>query len=135
MSETAPVITESHVHVSAETLETLARDRLVLSAEERRWGRRRVVTEKGRELLLALPTGSLLVAGHVLYVGSGYRSQAYQVAVFAAQVVRWGDEDIANRYSARPGHSQHQLGTTIDFTTSFGAFIRIARPPIAVAHS
>jgi LAS superfamily LD-carboxypeptidase LdcB len=62
--------------------------------------------------------------GHDLYVGSGFRSQAYQEAVFAAQVRRWGDEDTANRYSARPGHSQHQLGTTIDFTNTFAAFRR-----------
>ena len=41
---------------------------------------------------------------------------------FAAQTARWGDQDTANRYSARPGHSQHQLGTTIDFTTDFRAF-------------
>jgi zinc D-Ala-D-Ala carboxypeptidase len=61
-------------------------------------------------------------AGQTLYVGSGFRSQAYQVDVFAAQAARWGDAEIANRYSARPGHSQHQLGTTVDFTTSFGAF-------------
>lgn len=61
-------------------------------------------------------------AGHSLYIGSGFRSQAYQVDVFAAQVARWGDPDVANRYSAQAGHSQHQLGTTIDFTTSFGAF-------------
>lgn len=57
-----------------------------------------------------------------LYVGSGFRSQAYQVAVFAAQIKRWGDAETANRYSAMPGHSQHQLGTTIDFTNTFGAF-------------
>jgi LAS superfamily LD-carboxypeptidase LdcB len=60
--------------------------------------------------------------GQLLYVGSGFRSQAYQVDVFAAQVARWGDEDVANRYSARPGHSQHQLGTTVDFTTDFRSF-------------
>jgi zinc D-Ala-D-Ala carboxypeptidase len=57
-----------------------------------------------------------------VYVGSGFRSQAYQVAVFAAQVARWGSADAANRYSAQPGHSQHQLGTTIDFTDNFRAF-------------
>ena len=61
-------------------------------------------------------------AGFQLYVGSGYRSQGYQVAVFAAQTARWGDAEVANRYSARPGHSQHQLGTTIDFTTDFRSF-------------
>ena len=68
----APVITESHVHASQEQLAKLEKDRLVLSAEERRWGRRRVTTEKGRELLLALPTGSVLTAGHVLHVGDDY---------------------------------------------------------------
>jgi LAS superfamily LD-carboxypeptidase LdcB len=60
--------------------------------------------------------------GYSLYVGSGYRSRSYQVAIFAAQVARWGDEEVANRYSARPGHSQHQLGTTIDFTNDFRSF-------------
>jgi len=57
-----------------------------------------------------------------LYVGSGFRSQAYQEGLFNAQVNRWGDEETANRYSARPGHSQHQLGTTIDFTDAFRSF-------------
>jgi D-alanyl-D-alanine carboxypeptidase len=68
--------------------------------------------------------GAAAEDGVQLYVGSGYRSQAYQSAVFAAQVQRWGDPDTANRYSAQPGHSQHQLGTTIDFTNSFAAFRR-----------
>jgi LAS superfamily LD-carboxypeptidase LdcB len=67
-------------------------------------------------------------AGHNLYVGSGFRSQSYQIDVFAAQVARWGDEETANRYSARPGHSQHQLGTTIDFTTDFRTFRGSAAP-------
>ena len=62
--------------------------------------------------------------GHDLYTGSGFRSEAYQAGVFAAQVKRWGDEETANRYSARPGHSQHQLGTTVDFTSTFAAFRR-----------
>jgi urease accessory protein len=44
------------------------RDVLVLMAEERRWGRRRVVTRAGRELALALRTGSVLRPGDVLHV-------------------------------------------------------------------
>src|SRR5688572_13894252 len=72
MSEGPPVITRSHVHVHDEELSSLERDALVLTAEERRWGRRRVKTEKGRELVLALPTGTVLEAGHVLYVGADY---------------------------------------------------------------
>jgi D-alanyl-D-alanine carboxypeptidase len=57
-----------------------------------------------------------------LYVGSGFRSQAYQAQVFAAQTARFGNPDMAERYSARAGHSQHQLGTTIDFTSAFRGF-------------
>jgi D-alanyl-D-alanine carboxypeptidase len=76
--------------------------------------------------LIADDTQALVQAaaqlGHDLYVGSGFRSQAEQVAIFAAQVRRWGDTETANRYSAQPGHSQHQLGTTIDFTLDFRAF-------------
>ena len=45
------------------------RDTLVLTAEERRWGRRRVTTSGGRTLALALPTGSVLAPGEILHVG------------------------------------------------------------------
>ena len=72
MTDGPPIITERHVHVREEQLAKLQKDRLVLTAEERRWGRRRVTTEKGRELALALPTGSLLTPGHVLHVGAEY---------------------------------------------------------------
>jgi len=60
--------------------------------------------------------------GIELYVGSGFRSESYQAAVFNVQTSRWGDPETANRYSARPGYSQHQLGTTLDLTVSFRAF-------------
>ena len=63
------VITESHVHVHEGHLAERERDGVVLTAEERRWGRRRVVTRGGRELALALPTGSVLTPGDVLHVG------------------------------------------------------------------
>ncbi len=59
---------------------------------------------------------------------SGYRSYSHQVKTFK----RWTDrelkknprltrkqaEAIANTYSARPGHSEHQLGTTVDILSS-----------------
>jgi urease accessory protein len=44
------------------------RDVLCLTAEERRWGRRRVRTQAGRELALALPTGTTLEPGDVLHL-------------------------------------------------------------------
>ena len=72
MSEVPPVITSSHVHVHDDQLVHLQRDSLVLTAEERRWGRRRLKTEKGRELVLALPTGSVLEPETVLHIGEDY---------------------------------------------------------------
>jgi urease accessory protein len=68
VSEPTVIITHPHVHVRDADLSRLDRDALVLTAEERRWGRRRVTTEKGRELALALPTGSALVPGEILHV-------------------------------------------------------------------
>jgi len=50
----------------------LERDVVVLTAEERRWGRRRTRTEAGRALALALPTGSVLAPGEVLHVDVGW---------------------------------------------------------------
>lgn len=44
------------------------RDTLRLTWEERRWGRRRIITKGGREVALALPTGSVLSPGSVLLV-------------------------------------------------------------------
>ena len=68
--DSTPVITETHIHVDANEPAGLERDALVLTAEERRWGRRRVKTGAGRELVLALPTGSVLTPGHILYIST-----------------------------------------------------------------
>jgi len=67
-----PIITEPHVHVHDTELVGLERDVLALTAEERRWGRRRVTTRAGRTLALALPTGSVLIPGDVLHIGPGW---------------------------------------------------------------
>jgi urease accessory protein len=70
MTEPVIVITRPHVHVHDADLSRRDKDRLVVTAEERRWGRRRVTTEKGRTLALALPTGSVLTPGEILYVAA-----------------------------------------------------------------
>jgi urease accessory protein UreE len=44
----------------------------VLTAQERRRARRRVVTRAGRVLTLALPPGDVLEPGRLLYVGPGW---------------------------------------------------------------
>jgi urease accessory protein len=71
VSRDVPVITET-VALRADELQSLQMDAVVLTAEERRWGRRRVKTQAGRELALALPTGSVLIPGVVLHVDADY---------------------------------------------------------------
>jgi urease accessory protein len=62
------VVTAAHVHVGPEALAGKERDTLHLSWEERRWTRKRARTTRGREVALALPTGSVLHPGDVLAV-------------------------------------------------------------------
>jgi len=58
--------------------------------------------------------GAAKKSGITLLFSSGYRSFEYQKYVFAKEVKTYGQE-MADRESARPGASQHQLGTAIDF--------------------
>jgi D-alanyl-D-alanine carboxypeptidase len=51
--------------------------------------------------------------GTPLIIISAYRSYHYQTDLFAEQVEKVG-ADEAQRTSARAGHSEHQLGTTVD---------------------
>jgi len=66
-----------------------------------------------RDRLRAMATAARN-AGAPLAVQSAYRSYATQESAFAAEVRRVG-YGRAVKQSARPGHSEHQLGTTIDF--------------------
>ncbi len=54
--------------------------------------------------------------GLTLQVSSTYRGYSYQKKLFDREVELYGLE-TAERESARPGTSQHQLGTAIDFGT------------------
>ena len=56
-------------------------------------------------------------AGKGIAVRSAYRSYSEQKSVFAGWVAKSGYQQ-ALKYSARPGHSEHQLGTTIDFRSA-----------------
>lgn len=53
--------------------------------------------------------------GVTLWIASAYRSFGYQSALKASYKVIYGSG--ANTFSADQGYSEHQLGTTIDFTT------------------
>ncbi|HVP18588.1 MAG TPA: M15 family metallopeptidase [Spirochaetia bacterium] len=54
--------------------------------------------------------------GITLTFSSTYRSYEYQQGLFEREVKMYGRE-TAERESAHPGYSQHQLGTAIDFGT------------------
>lgn len=58
-------------------------------------------------------------AGNPVEVQSAYRSYSYQEQTFAYWVAQEGRE-AALASSARPGHSEHQLGTSIDFRSAGG---------------
>ncbi len=53
-------------------------------------------------------------AGNPLRVVSAYRSYGQQQTLYRREVERYGVEQGRLRV-ARPGHSEHQLGTTLDF--------------------
>ncbi len=60
--------------------------------------------------------------GLSIYISSGYRSYSYQENLYNRYVRRDG-KALADTYSARPGHSEHQTGLAIDLNTvtrSFG---------------
>src|SRR5699024_2355749 len=55
-------------------------------------------------------------AGRDLFTQSVYRSYERQEAIFAANIEKNGEKE-ANKYSARPGESEHQSGLTMDVTS------------------
>lgn len=59
--------------------------------------------------------------GHLLYALSGYRSYTRQEAVYGYWVSKYSQEE-ADKFSARPGHSEHQTGLTMDITSQSVGF-------------
>ena len=63
--------------------------------------------------------------GLTLTASSAYRSFDYQAQVYERNVKSMGQQE-ADRESAQPGHSQHQLGLVIDFGSITDAFAQTA---------
>ena len=59
--------------------------------------------------------------GLTLVASSAYRSYAYQDQLYARYARQYGQQE-ADTFSARPGHSQHQLGLVVDFGSITDAF-------------
>jgi zinc D-Ala-D-Ala carboxypeptidase len=64
-------------------------------------------------------TKAAAAAGNPIEVSSAYRSWKRQKWLFADSVDKYG-YDVTLATLARPGHSEHQLGTAIDFKTKGG---------------
>ena len=85
-----------------------------------------VITPKGGYLLKREAADALnamfaqaKVSKISLKILSAYRSYSTQVATFAKWVAQAGLQQ-ARKYSAIPGHSEHQLGTTVDLGSTTG---------------
>lgn len=56
-------------------------------------------------------------AGYSLTLASGYRSESYQTQLYNSYVAKDG-QAAADRYSAKPGTSEHQTGLSLDICIS-----------------
>lgn len=75
---------------------------------------RKVAAEALEEMFAAAEKDGIYLAAV-----SGYRSEATQEVLYNNYVDRDGQE-AADRYSARPGHSEHQTGLTMDVSGANG---------------
>lgn len=91
-----------------------------------------VVSKKGMQLRKPARDALVRMAesarndGITLVISSAYRSYDYQKKVYAENAAEMGEAEAA-RVSALPGHSQHQLGTAIDFGTINDGFAETAQ--------
>ncbi len=71
--------------------------------------------------------------GLTLYIVSGYRSYDHQANTYQRYCSRDGRE-AADRYSARPGHSEHQTGLCFDINSLYYSFGDTAEGKWLAAH-
>ncbi len=57
------------------------------------------------------------LAGFDIYIQSGFRSYDYQVGLYNNYIVTNG-QAWTDKYSAKPGHSEHQTGLSLDYSVS-----------------
>ncbi len=96
------------VQTTREALVGKKRDTIVMTSEERRWGRRRVKTAAGREIALALPTGTILDPGTVIAIEVDWYLEV-EAAVEPVLVVHPRDRDSAVRVAFQVGNLHFAL--------------------------
>lgn len=87
------------------------------------------VTEEAFEAMCADAASQ----GLNIYAGSDYRDYDFQVTVYNSMVNGYSKE-YADALSARPGHSEHQSGYTIDCNTIENGFAETAEGKWLAAH-
>ena len=66
------IIDRLYPSANQDDLRAKEEDKLVLTWEQRRWMRGRFTTKRGRKIGIALPTGTTLTPGAILYVGADW---------------------------------------------------------------
>ena len=70
LQDTESMLLIKHKVAAVKNLTALERDSVVLNWEERRKSRQRLKTTKGIEIAVALPTGTILYNGDILYINN-----------------------------------------------------------------
>jgi len=91
-----------------ELLADKERDTIVMTSEERRWGRRRVSTSAGRRIALAFPTGTILEPGMIIALEPTWYLEV-EAAVEPVLAVRPHDRDAAVRIAFEVGNHHFPL--------------------------
>ena len=78
-----------------------------------------LVTAETKDAFLKLAEAAK-VDGYTLRPGSAYRTLVYQLGLYERYKKADGEEK-ADTYSARPGHSEHHTGRTVDLVASDGS--------------
>ena len=78
------------------------------------WGGSQLMTAEAADALVTMLEAGA-EDGYFMFAASSYRNYQHQVDTFQMWVNRLGEAE-AEKQSARPGHSEHQLGTTTDLT-------------------
>jgi D-alanyl-D-alanine carboxypeptidase len=86
---------------------------LVVVGEYRHSGRKVKMRADATAALQSLMTQAR-TAGVAIIPISGFRSVAYQETLFQKAVTKYGSENAAVRWVARPGNSEHHTGLAID---------------------
>jgi urease accessory protein len=102
------IIDRADPSVNADALRGKEEDKLILACEQRRWMRGRFTTERGRKIGVALPTGTVLAPGAILYVGEDWYLKI-EAAIESVLEIRPSDPAEAVRIAFEVGNRHFPL--------------------------